>query len=394
MPKTGFKIGKYGFEIDTDEKAIKFYDLGARGVITEVDSLYENTIFWLASIGYCIEDLAQDTGSLARLTSENFPDLGAKSRLNTYTEYAFMYGRHVDYQNWYGVYLYYNYSTSDHRVAKCINGTISTLGSEGVDLPSGVWYWVLFEIVGTELRSYRATDPTVDVPDTPQITVTDTDIATGRWGVRHWGLGLRGLQGLYLVFKQPSSPARKPIAYFEIPIDGEGKPETPIMPKLPVDIVEVEKVTVYDKRKYELLANTLKKYGIPEEVINALAEAMDIATFKEKVNKLSCTWSMLLPTPKGQPADSVAVVRVFDVVSDRVIDAIRDMGGVRISRDEAIKKALKLDDKLHEIDLVQITDPDEAKKKAKEYVEWREKQFKVKMKLEDAVRYAMRYKGW
>jgi len=394
MGKTTFKIGKYGFTIEDGK--ITFHELGARGEITEVQSLYDNTIFWLGAIGYCIEDLAQGADNIARLTSAKWADLAVKSRLNTYTEYACMYARHVDHNNFYAVYLYYGYSSSDHRIIKRVGGSITVLAQEAVDLPSGYWYWVLFEVVGSTLESYRAPDSYSDVPATPTLSATDTDIAEGRWGVRHWGLGLRGLQGLYLIFKQPSSTQRKPQAFFEVPIKGDGTEENPFMPDMPEKIVEVEVNRVLLPQEWRRLQLLAKRYGVEDtKLIKMIAEFLGIYQSYEVKNVLACTWNVLLPTKQGKLVDSVALVRVYDA-NDKVIEALKEKKAVKLKSDEVQKKAKKLDDRLHEYDLKQVKakDENEVKKAVKDYMEWKERQFKVKINEDVAKAYVQKYKGW
>jgi len=394
MGKTTFKIGKHGLTIEDGK--ITFHELGARGEITEVQSLYDNTIFWLGAIGYCIEDLAQGPDNIARLTSTSWPDLAIKSRLNTYNEYACMYARHVDYNNFYAVYLYYNYSTSDHRIVKRVGGTFTVLAQEAVDLASGHWYWVLFEVTGTTLESYRAPDPYSDVPASPTISATDSEISNGRWGIRHWGLGLRGLQGLYMLFKQPSSDQKRPQAVFEVKVKGEGTPEDPFMPDLPEKLVEIKVDRVLDPIGYRKLMNLARRYGIEDTgQLKLLAEMLGLYQGFEVKNELACTWSVLIPAEHGKPIDGTAVVRIYDA-NDKVIEAIKERGAQKLRDDDVPRRVKQLDDRLHEYDVKQLRSNDETeiKKAAKDYIQWRESQFKVSMNEPIAKAYVKKYKGW
>lgn len=380
--KTSVGVGKYKTVIG--DGWVEFHDLKAKGVFTEPP--YEQSVFWLASIGYCIEDLAQDYQTIARLTSESWADLGIRSRLNTVSEYACMYGRHVDYNNFYATYLYSDYATSDHRIIKKVAGSITTLASESVDLPSGYWYWVRFEVVGTTLKSYRATDPTASEPATPQLTVTDTDIANGRWGVRHWGLGGRGLHGLFYFLKQPTSTPQKPKKYYIVNLSECGGGV--FKPDLPSEVTYVSKVTIHDKVRHEKLKKALSS-KLSDDEINALSEALGFISLGEYVDKLACTWSALIPTVKGKPVDSVTIVRIYDVKDSRVLDEINSKGGKKVDRDVAIKKAIRFDDKLHKADLESVDE-----KHADEYIKWRRDVFKVEMDKEFAKRYVKTDKGW
>ncbi|GEM_PF-3847907 len=375
----------------TTNNEIMFSDLKARGQITTASAVYDQAIFWLAAIGYGIEDLALATNNIARLTSGNFADLALKCRL--YADDDYIFGRHQDHNNWYGVWMEADASSSDHRIRKCVGGSISDLATESVDL-SKAWYWVKFEVVGSTLNSYRASSPTSDVPDTPTLTATDTDISTGRWGVRHFGHGAYGLTGLFFFFEAPSSNAPKPLALYEVEVIGEGTEEDPFRPKMPEEIVTIEKKEILDPIRYKKLKKALS--GVfTEEQINALAEALGFIRTKETINKLAATWSAVIPTPKGELADSVCIVRIFDVKSTKVVDKLREMGAKKISdHKEAIKKAMKLDDRFHIADFIQAKGM-RGYKLSKEYRQWREETLGVKfVRPYFAYRYVKMYKGW
>jgi len=390
MPKVDFRFGKYGFILDS--KTLRIYDLLLDAIFTEPP--YDQSVFYLGAVKYVIEDLAEDETSLARLTKESWADMGLLTRLNTDRSTCVAFGRHVDYNNYYQVYLYSGEFNADHQIRKKVNGTVTTLATEAVDLPDSTWYWILFEIVGTELRSYRGTDPTSPPPDTPTITATDTDISTGRWGVRHVGLGDSGLQGLYFFLQAPSSKAITPVKYYIVNIEGEGKSEEPFRPKIPMKLKEVNQVLYIDKEKYTKLYSILYRKGFSKEEIDEIAQIFGILKIQKYVNTIACTWSALIPTRKGKPIDSICLIRIFNFVDSRIFDELKWIGAKELNRDEAIKFALKFDDKLHIADLVQFIKEDEAKKFAKEYMEWREKQFGIRMKFEEALRYVMRPKCW
>jgi len=391
MVELPIKIGKYGFRVkDTGE--IIFEDLRARGVIT--DAPYNTSVFWLASLQYAKEDLAQDYGSLARITEGNWADMAIKARMNTYNDSAYMYGRHLDHRNWYATYTYYGESTKDHQIKKCVNGTISTIGTEAVDLGTGYWYWFELEIVGSTLKSYRAPNPEADVPDTPQISVTDTDIATGRWGIRHIGLGARGLHGLHWILLQPSSNIPEPLKIFRAPIEKNEKGEW--QPKLPVEIKRIERFVIHDELTFNRMKRLLRdKFGL--DVILALAEALGIITTYEEINIYAFSWDAVLPTPKGEPIDNECIVRIRgfpDInMADKIIEKLKELGWKEIEKDQAKRLLPKFDDKLHKYDVEHATES-EAEKAKKEYKEWRESQFKVVMDDKIAEHYVKMRKGW
>jgi len=403
MAITQLGVGKYKVEVDGETKKVIFNDLGARGVITEVESLWDNAIFWLGAIGYCIEDLALGPDNIARLTSEEFPDLAIKTRLNAHANtHCDAYARHVDHNTHYWVYLYYGAATADHVMGKKVNGTYTTLATEAVDLGTYYWYWTIFEAVGSTLNSYRASTPYVEPPASPTLTATDTDISTGRWGVRHWGVGPRGLHGLFLFFIKPPSlgtePPRKPLTYLEVPVEGEGEIDKPFKPRLPMALEEIPP-QIIDERNFNTLKSTLGKFMAEKDVVE-LGRALGYVSVKTHINKLAFTWSALIPTPKGQLVDSTCILRVFDVKGnqgiDKVIEAFKELGAKKLSRDEALKRAKQLDDRLHDFDLepARPRDESEEEKLAKEYQSWRESQFKVHTSLELVKRYIKAEKGW
>ena len=370
MVKSEFRIGKYGFTVT--EGWITFHDLKADSEWTEPP--YEQAIFWIMSTRAGIEDLAVSPDTIARLTSSSWADLGVKSRLLADGDHA--YCRHVDHNNSYYVLLEADNSTADHQIYKRVNGSDTVLATESVDL-SKYWYWILFEIEGTELRSYRAPDPYSDVPTSPTLTATDTDIAQGRFGVRHWGHGWAGLTGLFFFLKEPRSEAKKPIKYFLIPIEGDGNEDNPFRPKLPIKLKEVNKVQILDKKRFEKLKKFMINRGLKLSDVFELGEALGLVFIDRYENVYACTWSALIPTRRGKPIDYECIVRIFDVKTEKVFDEIKELGGKEISRDEALKLAKKKDDKLHDMDLIYVKDKDEAKKKAKEYIEWRKTIFNV-----------------
>lgn len=384
-----FFLGKYGFKI-TDEGWIIFHDLKADAVLTEVP--YDQSVFWLASIRYAVEDPANAWDTLGRFTSDQYPDLKIKGRLSGYSQYSELYGRHVDINNHYYCYLYYGESTRDFQIRKRVGGTVTTIGEESVDVGYG-WLWCALEIIGTTLNGYRAYASDEDIPDTPNISgVTDTDISNGRWGHRHIGIGYRGLEGLFWFLLQPSSDARKPLKVYEVPVVGEGTDEDPFRPKLPEKLVKIDKVHVLDKRYYTL-RKILKNKSFTDNEINEIAEILGLIARERFVNQYAVTHASFIPTPKGELTEPVAIVRIFDVADTKVIDELEGYAK-SLSVDDAVRRVKEIDDRLHEVDLMRFTRDDIVKKKAKEYMEWRESQFKVKMDLRMAKHYVRMYKGW
>jgi len=382
-------IGKGKYKVDIRDGWIVFYDLKADAVWTEYP--YEQAIFWIMATRAGLEDLALGPDNIARLTATTWADMGVKSRL--FADFDAIFCRHRDYNNWYGVFVDADWATADHQIRKRVAGSETTLATESVDL-SKYWYWFQFETVGSTLNSYRAPDPYSDVPTSPTLTATDTDIADGRFGVKHFGHGASGLCGLFFFLKAPMSNARKPVKYYLVEIEGSGTPEDPYRPRLPTKLKRVNRITIVNPKTYAVIKRFCEKHGIRDDDFLDLARAVGAIGVKEYENLLAATWSALIPTPKGEPVDNVCIVRIFDVRDPKFFDAMRELRAKELDRDEAIRHALRLDDRLHRYDLENVKSLDEAKKAAKEYIEWREKVHKVKMHEKTAEHYVQSYKGW
>jgi len=273
-------------------------------------------------------------------------------------DYSWIHGRFVDDNNFYGIVFFTPAATEDLLLRKAIAGTYVTLGTEAVDLGVNDIYNFKFSCSGTTLEAYR------EDMVTPKISATDTDLASGKWG-----LLLRNDKPenpLYHVWlRAPSSPSPQPVAYFDVPLVGTGTLENPFRPQLP-----------YEEFTDPVLG---------------------------KRNLLTLSHSSLIPVDRatGNPLHGTALVRIFEQ-PDRdptlrdiptCLDALRAMPGVvELTRDDALRRARALDDKLHLFDLVRVPKP--TKDQMKEYIEWRKSVHKVEMKEEPARRYLESDKGW
>jgi len=256
-----------------------------------------------------------------------------------------------------------------------------------------------------------------------RIQVTDSSIAEGLFGYLTWGMrygqftsGISYWPNAWNVIdtgilRPPSaSPSLKPLAYFEVPVEFFDLPEVDdegnvnitrqyYGVKLPSEIAYVKRtLPPFLKRKYEIL----KARGWKDEEIRAL---MPEAYPYMKVNKLALSYSALIPTDnKGKPKDAVALLRVYESSPsylhsiERRVQALKEMRGVRrLSREEAIRTALKMDDKLHIHDLVPCTKHELGGKCFKEYREWRIGSVGEKEEFADTdirKRYVKTAKGW
>jgi hypothetical protein len=226
------------------------------------------------------------------------------------------HGRVVDENNYY----YTNTSTAvaagDFNLGKCVSGTFTNLATEAVDLTSGKWALIMLSISGSTLKAYRE--------GALRLTATDTSLTSGKFGA-WFHVSYFTTNPLYMFLRAPSSPSLKPVAYFEIPIVGSGTSDDPYRVQMPESIVE-------------------------DPVLG-------------KRNLLALTHSALIPidSATGKPIYGTAIVRVFDQPDrdptlypiDKCIEALKGMRGVRrLTREEAIALAKKMDDKLHDADLM------------------------------------------
>ena len=118
-------------------------------------------------------------------------------------------------------------STADFRIDKIVNGTATHLAHEAVDLGNGYPYWVTFSVVGSTLKGWR--QKVRDLTVSATVSVTDTDLASG-----HFGVG--GVRQSYAELLAPASPLPKALAIIECNVVGSGNLEDPIRPNLAQDL--------------------------------------------------------------------------------------------------------------------------------------------------------------
>jgi len=247
-----------------------------------------------------------------------FPDEYANAAISgVLQEETDLFGRWVDVANTYVCKLDRVAATEDFRLAKIVARATTILAAEAVDFATESTHLVKFEVVGTELRGYRE-DLTA-----PVITATDTEFASGLWGLRVVGSfdsprpSVHGADSLTLAL--PSSKPPKTLAYFEVPVVGSGTEGDPFRPRMPEDVVEDPKLG--------------------------------------RVNRLQLTYGSVIKVGRrtGRPIDYVAIIRILEQPRRpeylepvaKCLDALRAMPGVReFSRNDAIKRAIELDGKL------------------------------------------------
>lgn len=241
-------------------------------------------------------------------------------RIEVQAQVAAVYGdprgvlvvRYIDGNNFYIAYLYAPSAGYDHYVQKRVGGATTGLASEAVDLTAEAFFEWTFSANGSTLKVWRQNVRNLSA--TPTFTITDTSIASGRWGGRY--------EAVLGVLRAPASPKQNAITFFEVPVIGSGTEEDPFRAKMP-----------------ELIKDT--QFG--------------------KTNVLALTHSALIKTNKhGKPVDYRAIVRIFNQpdrqahlkpIADCLAE-LRTMVGVKeLTREEAIREAKKLDDLLTDKDL-------------------------------------------
>jgi hypothetical protein len=298
-----------------------------------------------------------------------FPDTYADLAVQTYVavlDYYTQYlltGRKTDINNFYFNWLYQGATTGDHGLSKIVAGTGTSLATEAVDVYNYRIRTMKLSCSGTTISSYRA-----DLV-TPKLSVTDTSLASGYFGPGVYNQYYHAAVSpeYYILARKTvaSSPAPQPIAYFEVPIIGDGSLDNPFRAQMPELIVE-------------------------DPLLG-------------KRNLLALSHSSLIPTDRatGRPIHGTALVRIF-AQPDRdpklypitkCLDALRAMSGVtELTREMAIKRAKQMDDKLCDYDLLVFDKPTKAQ--IREYIEWRKSTFNVEMSEADAERYLKSDKGW
>ncbi|RLG74354.1 MAG: hypothetical protein DRO23_07020 [Thermoprotei archaeon] len=138
--------------------------------------------------------------------------------------------RYLDDEHFYWHEIRSQYTTEDYFIKKRVAGTSSSLATESVDLDIGYIKLGKLSVSGSTIKGYR------EDLETPKLTVTDTDIASGGFGI---GLTIepsdnnpRSSTVMWGYLRAPSSIAPKAKAIIEIDITGKGTREDPIRPNL------------------------------------------------------------------------------------------------------------------------------------------------------------------
>ena len=163
----------------------------------------------------------------AILTSDPLTDKAIEVSLRDYTAAV---GRGDGVSNCYEAFLNADAPTKDFYLQKCVNGSWTTLAYEAVDIASDEVHLVKLSISGSSLKGYR------NDMETPKVSATDTDIASGGWGVRL--APAYATLGLDATLLPPSSELPRPQAILEAGLVGSGGLGDPIRPDLLEEAVE------------------------------------------------------------------------------------------------------------------------------------------------------------
>jgi len=172
-------------------------------------------------------------------------------------------------------------STADFGLSKFTNGSFSWITRESVDLSSGYFAPCKLSISGSTLKGYRE-DLT-----TPKITATDTDHASGYFGIRAgWKQPIVLPMSCWL--RPPSSPVPLAKVIVEVGIIGSGTVDDPFRPNLAQSLKKITELTglpyflYQEAKKYEILRNK----GFTDEEIKALFGSIP----QHQVDLASVTW--------------------------------------------------------------------------------------------------------
>jgi len=337
-------------------------------------------------------------------------------------------------------------ATADRKIVKHIEGSETIIATQAEDYDGWMKRDVTFQCNGTLLTvyehlsqgAYYVDETWTDVKNnrTQKLSTTDTDIASGRFGIQNytdcWHEDTSADEYLMptwtvlfhtWLYNPMSEFTLERVAFFEVPIEGSGKMPSedklpvmiydadeynamidPFRPVVPEDIVEIEKPV--PNKMLERKIEVLKAKGWTTEEIKAfMPEAFPV----ERINRLAMSWSAFIPTDSfGKPKHGTAILRIFRSTPEYVypmekrIQALREIRGVReLKPEEAIDLALKMDDRLHIHDLVPCVKHDLGGKCWQEYHQWRLDTYGLKeeiidpqLKFDVEKRYVKESKGW
>ncbi|MEW5760353.1 MAG: hypothetical protein AB1779_06275, partial [Candidatus Thermoplasmatota archaeon] len=208
---------------------------------------------------------------------------------------------------------------------------------------------------------------------TAKLSITTT-LTSGKYGIGQRSIYLGNF--LFGKLRTATSPCLRPVAYFEMPLIETGNKEEPYKIDLPQQIVD-------SGRMY------IDKNLVPQP---------------KKYNLLSVSNSPFIKIGKdGKPSEYIAIVRIIEQpdrasylrpISDALAEIRANSKNKELTKEEAIKRAKALDDKLVDFDLIQYKGTEITKQKIKDYIDWRKSTYNVECDEATAIRVLEDDKGW
>ena len=163
-------------------------------------------------------------------TKDWFTDKAVLSTLRGFYD-VYILLRWQDINNWYEVRQRVQLVTADHDIRKYINGTVTQLAYEAIDL-AGYRHFYLASISGSTIKSFR------DQLVTANIVVSDTDLVEGAFGVGD-ATSTYNDRPIYELsyLKPPASEGAVAQQIVEYPVVGQGTEDNPLRPDIPEDLV-------------------------------------------------------------------------------------------------------------------------------------------------------------
>jgi hypothetical protein len=213
-------------------------------------------------------------------------------------------------------------SANDFILEKTVNGTITSLGTQAVDLADDTNYIYGISLAGSAVKVVRfdrwsafagsISWGTVSIA----VSATDTTFTSGGFAVRITNSGgpPAVADGLLAFLRAPYSPSPEALALIEVDIAGAGTQEDPYRPALPQDLVEIEPANPtipeflrLEKRKYDLL----RAKGFTDEEIKLLLGYIP----QHQVDRMSITWGAIdfrSDPATGKPIATTYLIAVYD----------------------------------------------------------------------------------
>jgi len=242
MGRTGSRIPPVGIsweeiksKLESEGSKNKAYDSDVDGVFdlaaiptiprSKLEYPTEDVTFaYLAAINKIKHFPHSDTwsGGHEVLTYDSFADKAVEVALR---DGAGAIGRGDGVDDEYEAWLESEASTADFALTKIVNGVLTVLASEAVDIGANSTHLVKISISGSTIKGYR------NDMVTEKISATDTDLASGYFGYKFHS-DSRPLSGFDAILQAPSSPVNPAKAIVEVEVIGNGTEDDPFKPNL------------------------------------------------------------------------------------------------------------------------------------------------------------------